>query len=182
MRGRSLHCPGGPGVRPVLGRLRESIFSLLGRLDGLVVLDLFAGVGTLGLEAVSRGALRATFVERNPAALASLRRNLASLGVEERSTVVAGDVHRFLRGRMEPFDVTFADPPYDRGEITPTMGALSEWPGASSLFVIKHSVREDAGEQWRGFVRIRVLGRGDDRVHILRGGECGETGDLSRDL
>jgi len=93
--------------------VREALFSILGPLDGERVLDLFAGSGALGLEALSRGAGEATFVERDRSALRALRANLDSLGAEAR--VIGGDAHAFLRdarGAGAVYDLVFLDPPY----------------------------------------------------------------------
>ncbi|MEW6073636.1 MAG: 16S rRNA (guanine(966)-N(2))-methyltransferase RsmD [Planctomycetota bacterium] len=111
-RGRRLLAPAGRETRPMLDRVREALFGTLAPwLEGARVLDLFAGTGSLGLEALSRGAARVRFVERAPAAL--LRQNVAALGVEERATVVEGDaLDRREWGEGEPYDVVLLDPPY----------------------------------------------------------------------
>jgi 16S rRNA (guanine966-N2)-methyltransferase len=106
-----------PGVRPVSDRAREGAFSSLGQLvPGARVLDLFAGTGALGVEALSRGAAEALFVERAPRALATIRENLRRTGLAERATVVGGAVERFLENAAErAFDLVFLDPPYAAG-------------------------------------------------------------------
>jgi len=115
-KGRRLKTPATDKVRPTADRVREAWFSILQRsIRGARVLDLFAGSGALGLEALSRGAAFCTFVERDRAALAALRANVAELGVGDRSTVRAGDVRRALRadaaaGRQ--YDLLLIDPPY----------------------------------------------------------------------
>jgi len=113
--GRRLRAPRGAATRPTAERVREAVFSMLGELGGLRVLDLFAGSGALGIEALSRGAAHATFVERAPAPLAALRANLAALGLLERSTVRAGDALTALRG-PGTYDLVFLDPPYAMAE------------------------------------------------------------------
>ena len=121
-RGRRLQVPRGPRVRPTTDRVRESLFAALGSLmdlDGLVVLDAFAGSGALGLEALSRGAAHATFVERHRATAAVLRANVAALDYGDRSSIVQADVLRWLGAPGErTFDVAFCDPPYDFGAPT----------------------------------------------------------------
>ncbi len=117
--GRRLRAPGGSATRPTSSRVRESLFSHLQHrhppcLPGANVLDLYAGSGALGIEAMSRGAARATFVDSGRPALASIRENLATLRIEDRSHVVGTDALRAVSPRLRgaPFDLVFADPPY----------------------------------------------------------------------
>ncbi len=112
-RGRRLVAPPGRDTRPTSDRVREAVFSILGPLEGAAVLDLFAGSGALGLEALSRGAARVTFVERAPAALKAIAANVAALGVD--ADVRARDVRAFVRDASAaggPYDLVFLDPPY----------------------------------------------------------------------
>src|SRR3954467_7982650 len=111
--GRRLVAPRGRDTRPTSDRGREALFSILGPLDGARVLDLFAGSGALGLEALSRGAASATLVERAPAALRVLRDNVADLGAG--AEIVAADARSYLRGARgqgAQYDLVFLDPPY----------------------------------------------------------------------
>lgn len=111
--GRRLKAPRGARTRPTSDRVREALFSVLGDVTGLVVLDLFAGSGALGIEAMSRGASRATFVERDPGALRALADNLSALGIE--AAVREGDATMFARNAAAaagPYDLIFVDPPY----------------------------------------------------------------------
>lgn len=110
-KGRRLLAPRGAGTRPMMDRAREGLFSSLGeRVAGARVLDLYAGSGSLGLEALSRGAGGAVFVERSRAALAALRANVAAVGLG--GQVVAGDVEAYLERAAGPYDLVFVDPPY----------------------------------------------------------------------
>jgi 16S rRNA (guanine966-N2)-methyltransferase len=109
-KGRTLHAPKGRATRPTSDKVREALFSVLGDVAGLHVLDLFAGSGALGIEAVSRGAASATFVDDDERAVTAIRRNLAGAGIE-------GAVHRrdavaFLGSGAGPYDLVFVDPPY----------------------------------------------------------------------
>lgn len=133
--GRVLKTVEGPGYRPAMSRVRESLFSML-ESRGVVwsactVLDLFAGSGSLAFEALSRGARSAMLVESFPKAVTCLRRNAALLGLDEaRCRILAEDVARTLRGRpWEAFDVVFIDPPYGKKLLSPTLKALirNEW-------------------------------------------------------
>ena len=109
-KGRTLHAPKGRATRPTSDKVREAIFSVLGDVEGTTVLDLFAGSGALGIEALSRGAVHAVFVENDEQALASLRRNLAELDVG--AEVQRRDALAFLRAARHEFDLVFVDPPY----------------------------------------------------------------------
>ena len=116
-RGRAIEAPPGAGTRPTADRVRETLFSMLasrlGSFEELRVADLFAGSGALGLEALSRGAANATFVETAAAAVALIRRNAEKLGADERARVIAGSA--LTLPQSEPFDLIFADPPYAPG-------------------------------------------------------------------
>ncbi len=114
LRGRKLEAPEGMATRPTADRVRETLFSMLasrlGPFDGLRVADLFAGSGALGLEALSRGAAFACFVEQDHRALSAIRANIMALGVEDRSRLLACSA--LALPPAEPFDLIFADPPY----------------------------------------------------------------------
>jgi 16S rRNA (guanine966-N2)-methyltransferase len=110
-KGRRLHAPAGSRTRPTADRVREAVFSMLGDLRGARVLDLYAGSGALGIEALSRGARLAVFVERDRRALAAIRRNLDAVGAD--ATVLARDVLLVLGEERGPYDLVFCDPPYD---------------------------------------------------------------------
>jgi 16S rRNA (guanine966-N2)-methyltransferase len=110
LKGQKLHAPAGLDVRPTADRVREALFQVLGDVEGLLVLDLFAGTGALGIEAISRGAADAVFVDSDPRAIQAVRRNLKATGI-------AAHVHKwealaFLATRPGPFDLVFLDPPY----------------------------------------------------------------------
>jgi len=110
-RGRPLIAPQGQATRPTADRVREALFSMLGDVEDARVLDLYAGSGALGIEAISRGARSVVFVERDPRAVAAIERNLAAVGVE--APVARQDVLRFLGRADGAFDLVFCDPPYD---------------------------------------------------------------------
>ena len=113
--GRRLAAPPARGTRPTADRVREALFSMLGDVSGLRVLDLFAGSGALGIEALSRGAASATFVESDPRAAAVIRENLAALGAE--GEVKRQDAVVFLAAQRGTFDLVLADPPYDSAPL-----------------------------------------------------------------
>lgn len=114
-RGLRLQAPPGTDVRPTSDRVREATFNALGSLDAVVgarVLDLFAGTGALGIEALSRGSASATFVERDQKAVTVVRHNLEHTGLADQAEVVNATAERFLAGRTDPFDLALIDPPY----------------------------------------------------------------------
>ena len=124
-KGRRLAVPPVPGLRPTPDRVRETLFNWLApALPGARCLDLFAGSGALGLEALSRGAAEAVLVERHPAALRCLREAVDRLGA--RAEVVAADARTFLRRCREPFDLVFLDPPYGSRLLAPCLHLLAE--------------------------------------------------------
>jgi 16S rRNA (guanine966-N2)-methyltransferase len=157
-KGRRLASPG-PSTRPTSDLVREAMFSSLEASVGLAgarVLDLYAGTGAVGLEALSRGASRAVLVEKNRAALEVLRRNVATVGLPG-AEVVAGAVARYLAGpSAHAFDVVFADPPYavDSAELGATLGPLSDprWLAPDGMVIIERSARTDPLDWVEGFL------------------------------
>ncbi len=127
-RGRKLAFPDANGLRPTPDRVRETLFNwLMPHLGGARCLDLFAGSGALGLEALSRGAGHVTLVEANPAVARRLEANLELLGEGGRSEVMCRDALAFLRtAPAGPFDIVFLDPPYDADLLPPAIAALEQ--------------------------------------------------------
>jgi 16S rRNA (guanine966-N2)-methyltransferase len=141
-RGRRLRPPPGRRVRPTTDRVREAWFSIVGdAVVGARVLDLFAGSGALGLEALSRGAAHVTFVELAAPSLAALRANVAELGVEGQTAIRRGDALRFAAGLgRAAYDLAFADPPYGTGQAE---ALCDQWRGSpfARILGVEHSVR-----------------------------------------
>jgi 16S rRNA (guanine966-N2)-methyltransferase len=127
-RGRPLQAPAGLATRPTGDRVREALFSMLasrlGPFDELRVADLYAGSGALGLEALSRGAAHASFVETDAKAQAAIKTNAAKLGIDDRVRILGGSA--LALPRSEPFDVIFADPPYAPGSGSAVVKAVAE--------------------------------------------------------
>ena len=130
-RGRKLLAPKGRAVRPTPDRVREAIFDILGpRWIYTRVLDLFAGTGALGIEALSRGAQEAVFVERAKEAFETIRANLQSLGLVSRATVLPVPIKKglgILADRKEVFDLILMDPPYGKGLVQNTVHEITRW-------------------------------------------------------
>ena len=167
LRSRVLKTPQGVECRPTPDRLRESLFSILQpELAGLTFLDGYAGSGAVGIEALSRGASRAVFVERSRAHADVLRANLKSLGVEGRSSVFVGKVCDVLAHQTA--DIVFADPPYDTPEeYERVMETLAKRPPAP-LLLVQHSVRQKMPERIGSAVRYRELKQGENWVSFYR--------------
>ena len=128
-RGRKIRAPRGAMTRPTGAKVREAIFNILGPLSPHPVLDLYAGTGALGIEALSRGASQATFVERDGRALGALHRNLREFELSSRARVldcnVAVALQRLSAEKAPRFSWVFVDPPYAAGEVEPVLALLS---------------------------------------------------------
>jgi len=146
-RGRRLASFKGGRIRPTSDKVREAIFDLVGQYTvGLSVLDLFAGTGALGIEALSRGARRAVFVDNSPESLRLIRRNLGLCGYESESMVLKKDLSRGLpqAGELgDGMDLVFADPPYRKDHLLPILTDLS----ASSFLSEKATIVVEAGKE-----------------------------------
>lgn len=151
--GRRLIVPKDARVRPTSDRVREAWMSILGdALTGARVLDLFAGSGALGLEALSRGASSATFVELNPPSLRALEQNITTLGVGDSVTVHRGDAMRYAeRLPAGAFDVVLADPPYSMDHAARLVTLFREHPFGRILSVEHRSDLELAGDETRRY-------------------------------
>jgi 16S rRNA (guanine966-N2)-methyltransferase len=145
-RGRKLVGPSSPGTRPISDRAKEALFNILGdRVGGAGFLDLFAGTGAVGIEALSRGAARAVLVELDQAALGDIRRNLERTGLAAAATVVRADALAFLGRPAEPFDLVFAGPPQWHDLWAEVLAALDRRPGwlaPDGLAVVQLDPRE----------------------------------------
>jgi 16S rRNA (guanine966-N2)-methyltransferase len=167
-RGRSFEAPPGLATRPTADRVRETLFSMLasrlGSFEDLRVADLFAGSGALGLEALSRAAASATFVERDPKAAAAIRRNGDKLGASVQ--ILTGSA--LALPRSEPFDLIFADPPYAPGSGTALVRAVSDanWLAAGGWMSVETSRDDEVDPASFAIDAVRDVGRA--RLTILR--------------
>ena len=174
-RGRRLAVPQS-GVRPTADRVREALFSAIesrvGPLGGLRMLDLYAGSGAVGLEALSRGAAHVLLVERDRKALEGVRANVAAVGLPN-AVVLGADVSSLTSSApptsaVAPYDVVFLDPPYELGDdvVEPVLGGLARngWLGEGSLVVVERA-RRRSGLTWpEGYEPGRDRDYGDTRV------------------
>ncbi len=187
-RSRRLEAPPGLSTRPTSDRLRETLFNVLApRMDGAAFLDLYAGSGAVGLEALSRGAAHVTFVERSPVALRVLRRNLEQLGIESGFALREQSVAAFLRAAAKAspkpitheaakpipreetkpgrYELVFLDPPYDAAEeYAATLRILGEAPGIlapGALVIAEHRRKQSLDDRYGSLKRTRLLEQGD---------------------
>lgn len=160
LRSRRLKGVPGAATRPTPDRLRETLFDILAaRIENATFLDAYAGTGAVGIEALSRGARHAWFLERDRTALAVLRDNLVALDLEPRATVVPGRVRLTLP--LYPADLVFLDPPYEKeNEYAEAFQALAE--AAPRLVVAQHSVRFALEERYGPLQQIRRVRQGDN--------------------
>lgn len=187
-KGKRLRVPRGVAARPTQDRVREAIFNALGgRVLDAEVLDLFAGIGTLGIEALSRGARRAVFVEVDPRTAAGLRANLQVAGLQDRAEVWRADVLRALRrlqDRGDRFDLVFLDPPYRSGWLQRALQALAQSPVLRDEgLVVAEGVRGEPVEV-EGLEVTWQRAYGDTAVTFLRRAKGGDGGGrhLPRDV
>jgi 16S rRNA (guanine966-N2)-methyltransferase len=167
-RGRRLKAP--KNIRPTQGMVKQAIFNIVGpRIEGADVLDLFAGSGAIGIEALSRGAAHVTFVDREPRGLAILRQNLEVLGLKERAQVVRGDVVHWLEAATEQVEgagFVFLDPPYDDAVLDRALNVLDQ-AASNATVVAEHSRRQELPTLTRLKVD-RQRRYGDTVVTVLR--------------
>jgi 16S rRNA (guanine966-N2)-methyltransferase len=170
-RSRQLLAPKGMQTRPTSDRLRETLFNILSpRLEGCRFVDLYAGTGAVGIEALSRGAAHVWFAENALPALASLRANLSALKIERGFTVEdrgVGAVLQRLGKLTQPIDVIFLDPPYEaEAEYTETLGFLGSARGrqmlaADSLVIAEHGSKAKLATRYGVLVQTRMVKQGD---------------------
>ena len=146
-KGTKIYIPKGAPVRATSDRTKESLFNILPSMEGQLFLDLFAGTGNIGIEALSRGAARAVFVEKNSLLIKAIKRNLSLcgfIGQYELIPIAVENGIQLLAKRKEKFDVIFADPPYERSFLQKTVDSLSSVSLVSEngIIVIEHSYRE----------------------------------------
>jgi 16S rRNA (guanine966-N2)-methyltransferase len=172
LKGRRLDAPDWPGLRPTSDKLRETLFNVLGpSIVGAHVVDGYAGTGSVGIEALSRGAAHVTFIERDPRAVALIESNLQRCGLSERYAIIRGDftgsksVSGLERARI---DVAFLDPPYGSAELTAALEAVGRWAGPDTRVIVEHAKRDAAPQEIGGLVLTRDLVSGDSALAFYK--------------
>jgi 16S rRNA (guanine(966)-N(2))-methyltransferase RsmD len=172
-RSRKIESVPGTAVRPTPDRMRETLFSILMPvIEGAVFMDAYAGSGSVGIEAISRGAKRGIFIERSPAALDVLRANIASLGLQSRANVVRGKVAQLI-GSYKP-DILFLDPPYPE----PEEYALAMTAAQAPLVIAQHASKQPLEDRYGNLVRYRTVRQGDNTLSFYRLHAAGAEQDL----
>ncbi len=173
--GRTLHAPSGLAVRPTGDRVREALFNILEHgdypIEGARVIDLFAGSGALGLEAISRGAVYALFVEEGAASRAAIRRNVEGLALTGATRIFRREATKLgdIPAGITPFELAFLDPPYDRGLAPPCLRALVEggWLAEDASLVVE--TRDSEALDWPpGFTLVDERTYGDTKLWFLK--------------
>lgn len=176
-RGRKLKGPPALQTRPTSDRLRETLFNILApRIEGTRFLDLCAGSGAVGIEALSRGAAHATFVDRSRKMYALIKTNLKTLEVnDDQSEVVNGEALEFLRKsakkQVEPFDIVFFDPPYaiDYEEVLEEIGEhAGRLQVAGGIVIVEHHKKNELAELFGDLKRYRVVRQGDSTLSFYQ--------------
>lgn len=160
LRGRAIKAPDGDATRPTTDRAREALFNALnslGVIDGSNVLDLYAGSGALGIEALSRGAAKCTFVERDRRALDAIRSNISHLGIGDRSNVLAGDVPTLVAA-LRQFDLVLADPPYGFDEWGRLLDLIAPCLTPDAVVVAESGRELPPSAEWE-VIRAKRYGR-----------------------
>jgi 16S rRNA (guanine966-N2)-methyltransferase len=187
-KGRKLVTPKNHSLRPTSDRVKESLFNMLrDEIEGKTVLDLFAGTGNLGIEALSRGAKKAIFVEKERQALRLIQKNLIQFGLEGRSEILPKDVNRaigLLKQRGESFDLILMDPPYEKGLIQETLMKLNfhQIYHGDSILVIEHNRREPLPHLLEGWNLIRRRRIGDTVLSLLAHQGESQTAELKKEF
>lgn len=171
-RGKKLTALEGEQVRPTTDRVKEALFNILQfDLEGRRFLDLFAGSGQIGLEALSRGAVFATFVDSSREAVRTVEKNVAATGFAECARVVQTDFSAFLRGCQERFDLAFLDPPYENGTLEQALALVAEHMNPGGTIVCEHPQRQELPEATGIFLRGKSYRYGKIMLTVYRKNE-----------
>lgn len=168
-RGRVLKTLEGEDVRPTTDRVKEAIFSIIQfEIEGREVLDLFAGSGQLGIEALSRGAAYATFTDLSKDAVSVIKSNLLATGLHKNSAVLQSDALTFLRNSRKKFDIIFMDPPYSNGLLQKALPLAAEVVNDGGVIICEHPYGEEVPETAGKFSLYRNYKYGKVAVSVYR--------------
>jgi 16S rRNA (guanine966-N2)-methyltransferase len=177
IRGRRLISPKGMNIRPTADRVREAVFSLIGQdLTACEVLDLFAGTGSLGIEALSRGASRALFIDLNHQALELIKKNLTLCGYESFGTALKWDLRKGLPGkermRVQQFNLVFIDPPYGKALVSPMLSELikRDLITSPSTVVVESATSDPLPAAWAELKRRHSKRYGETKIDVYHRG------------
>jgi 16S rRNA (guanine966-N2)-methyltransferase len=171
-KGRALVSFSAPHIRPTTDRVKETLFNIWQMdIEGARVLDLFAGTGNLGLEALSRGAKSVQFVDAHPKSIQILRENIEKLKVDEDHKIMTTDVFYFLkRFKEDPYDLIFVDPPFTEAIADKVMGAIARSSSfqSNTMIAIESGRREKIGEDYKTLIRYDQREFGDKILSLFR--------------
>lgn len=173
-KGTPLIAPRGLAVRPTSDRVKESLFDMLGeKIKDSRVLDVFAGTGSLGIEALSRGAAQAVFVDNSPRSVHCVRENLMRARLTEQATVLQRDAWHALQqlaGASRRFDIIFCDPPYNKGLAAKALAAVDalDLLTPAGLLVVEHSQHEAMAEKTARLKKVRAVKYGETLLSVYR--------------
>lgn len=170
-RGMRLKTLEGRDVRPTTDRVKEALFSIIQfELEGRTVLDMFAGSGQLGIEALSRGAAKAVMVDADKRAVSVIRENLEHTGLTEAAEVYNADSLMFVRNRGESFDIALLDPPYGKGVLQAALEAVAPCMREGGAIVCELPEKEEIPQQVGTFTLYRRYRYGKTELAVYRGG------------
>ena len=168
-RGRKLNTLEGNDVRPTTDRVKEAVFSIIQfEIEGRRVLDLFSGSGQLGIEALSRGAEAAVFVDNSPASIKVIRDNIDKTGFSDRSSVIPADAMMYISSCKERFDIAFLDPPYGNKMIDAVLPYLVRVMKKGGVIICETSYGEELPEEAAPFVKTRTYKYGKTLITLYR--------------
>ncbi len=168
-RGRHLETPAGMDVRPTTDVVKEAVFSIIQfSVEGASFLDGFAGSGQMGIEALSRGARRAVFVDNSRRSLQTADRNLTLCGLKDRASLVPGDTLAYLERRKESFDIIFLDPPYGTGLLQKAAARCAGVLSPGGIVLCEHPEQEVLPEKAHGLELVKTYRYGRIRISVLK--------------
>lgn len=166
-RGRRLESLEGNDVRPTTDKVKEAVFNIIQfNLEGRRFLDLFAGSGQMGIEAISRGARQSVFVDQSRRSINVIRNNIAATGFEDKALIVNRDALSFLATNSEKFDIAFLDPPYSTGVLQSVLPAVAENMSRAGFIICESPLKEKLSENFGEFTLDRSYHYGKIKISI----------------